>query len=179
MKRVTPGVATSILRDIGKTGMVKKGFGVRLAKPADIPALLDTGRACFAYNPPTRRELRYALTRAHAMVVILFHEKTGAFVGFDIYEFNARNDAMYLNLTCLKPEWRGKGLSHSLLKVCHEVARKAGCRSIRSHVAKGNEAMIHLLESYGHIRGEIHPHYYSDNKTAMTYRHFLDKATAR
>lgn len=177
MKRVTPAVATALLNAIrAKGGGIATGFDVRLAKAADIPALLAVGRTCFSYNPPTRRELSYAIGKGHMMVAILFEKKSGAIAGFDIYEFNRRTRAMYFSLTCLLPDYRGRGLSRSLLNVCHAVAKGAGCRSIRTHVAENNKAMIYLLESAGHTRGERHKNYYSDKKTALTFRLALDKS---
>lgn len=175
MKRVTRARAAQFIATIRRQHPVRKGFDIRLATLADVPALLAVGQTCFAYNPPTRRELRYAITGGHMMVVILFETKTQAMAGFDIYEFNSRTQAMYFSLTCLLPAYRGKGLSHNLMAVCHAVARLAGCRSIRTHVAAGNRAMIYLLESYGHARGERHKDYYSDGKAALTYRLVLDK----
>ncbi len=174
MKRVTPRAASSILATIQKNGLVKKGFDVRLATVADVQDLLTIGRTCFAYNPPTRRELRYALTKGHMLIPVLIDTKTSDIAGYDIYEFNARTGAMYFSLTCLLPEYRGKGLSHSLLNICHAIARGTGCSSIRTHVAENNKAMIHLLETYGHARGERHKNYYSDGKAALTYRLPLD-----
>lgn len=175
MKRVTRVRAAQLIASVRHRHPVRKGFDIRLATLADVPALLAVGQTCFAYNSPTRRELRYAIADGHMMVVILFDAKTRAIAGFDIYEFNRRTQAMYFSLTCLLPAYRGKGLSHSLMAVCHAVARAAGCRSIRTHVAAGNRAMIYLLESYGHIRGERHEDYYSDGKAALTYRLVLDK----
>lgn len=170
MKRVTPSLATSLLAGIRAKGGIARGFDVRLAKKSDIPALLEIGRACFSYNPPTRRELAYAIGKGHMMIALLVENKSGTITGFDIYEFNRRTQAMYFSLTCLLPAYRGRGLSHSLLNVCHAVARGAGCRSIRTHVAENNKAMIYLLESAGHTRGERHKAYYSDKKAAVTYR---------
>lgn len=175
MKRVTRARAADLIATIRRQHPVRKGFDIRLATLADIPALMHVGAICFAYNPPTRRELRYAIADGHMMVVILFETKTGTVAGFDIYEFNRQTKAMYFSLTCLLPAYRGKGLAHCLMAVCHAVARGAGCRSIRTHVAAGNRAMIYLLESYGHIRGERHEDYYSDGKAALTYRLVLDK----
>jgi ribosomal protein S18 acetylase RimI-like enzyme len=178
MKRVTPPLARAILREAMADGNIPAGFDLRLATLADITALLTAGRECFSYNPPTRRELRHAIAVGHAMVVMLMDKKSGRLAGFDIYEFNARNQCLYLNLSCLLPEWRGRGLSRVLLDLCHRTARRAGCRSIRSHVAAGNAAMIHLLEKYGHQKGESHKNYYSDKKTAYTYRLFLSAEAA-
>lgn len=174
MKRVTPQVAAALIATARKKG-IAKGFDVRLARASDIPALLDIGRTCFSYNPPTRRELAYAIGRGHMMIPVLVENKTGAIAGFDIYEFNRRTQAMYFSLTCLLPRYRGRGLSRSLLNVCHAVARGAGCASIRTHVAEDNKAMIYLLETAGHRRGERHKNYYSDKKAALTFRLALDK----
>ncbi len=176
MKRITRRAALSMIDTIRAQGFIPKGFDIRLAGTSDIPVLLEIGQTCFTYNPPTRRELHYALTRGHMMIVALIEKKGGSIAGFDIYEFNARTRAMYFSLTCLLPAWRGKGLSRALLDTCHAVARGAGCRSIRTHVADGNKAMFYLLESYGHQRGERHKNYYSDGKAALTYRLILDAA---
>lgn len=170
MKRVTPRFAASLISAIRKKGVIKKGFDIRTATLRDLPDLLTLGQECFSYNPPTRRELHHALTRGHMMIVILFDTKNGAMAGFDLYEFNLRNLSLYLNITCIAPNYRGKGLSRVLMRVCRAVADGAGCRSIRSHVAAGNDAMIHLLESDGHQRGERHANYYSNGKAALTYR---------
>lgn len=173
MKRLTRPAAAALIDNIRRKHPIRKGFDIRLARLDDVPELLAVGRACFSYNPPTRRELRYAIAGGHMMIVILSEKKSGRIAGFDIYEFNRRTRAMYFSLTCLLPEFRGKGLSHTLLAVCHAVAAGAGCRSIRTHVAENNRAMIYLLESYGHVRGERHKNYYSDKKAALTYRLLL------
>lgn len=176
MKRITRRAALSLVDSIRAQGVLRRGFDIRLAGTNDIPELLRIGQTCFSYNPPTRRELRYAITRGHMMIVMLIEKKGGAIIGFDIYEFNLRTQAMYFSLTCLLPAWRGKGLSRILLDTCHAVAQGAGVKSIRTHVAEGNKAMIYLLESCGHIRGERHKNYYSDGKAALTFRITMDVA---
>ncbi len=172
MKRLTPGLLRQALSHALQAGSAR-GYTLEPAHRRDLAALLDVGARCFSYNPPTRRELRYAITRAHAAVIVLRETKTGTIGGFAIYEFNLGQYSLYENLVCLVPSWRGKGLSRPFDAIRDALARTLGCRYLRAHVSMDNRRKIRMMRKQGYTALETIPDYYSNGKAAILFRKAL------
>ena len=169
-QRLTAAEAAAFARAIEGEGLVPPGFDLLPAGPADLDALVALARACFAYNTPTRRELRYFLTRAHALFLRYVERASGALAAYTLVELHRGNQSLYANTTCVDPAFRGRGIGRSAFALRRRLAERLGYRIIRTHIAVDNAASLHLAAAAGYEITETIADYYSDGKSCHALR---------
>jgi GNAT superfamily N-acetyltransferase len=133
-------------------------LSVRVAGPADMPALLRLFRGFMDYlgdpSPPDD-ELAGAIEPvfADADAEILIAEREGQPVGYAHVRYHysvwMAGPECFLEDLFVFEHLRDKGIGRRMLDVVFERARDRGCRRVRLDANEGNARGIHLYESVG------------------------------
>lgn len=159
-------------------GLVPPGLRLAVLGLEQLDALLALARAGFDYNTPTRRELRYFLTQAHALFLGFFERESGALLGYTLIELNRKTLSMYANTTCVAEHARGKGIGKSAFALRTVLAQRLGYRSVRTHIAVDNGPSLHLALKFGYQVIETLPEYYDNGRSCHVLRLDLTGAGA-
>lgn len=170
MERLTSAAAAAFAERIQASGTIPAGFTIAVADEAHLDALLALARACFDYNTPTRRELRYFLVRAHALFLCYFDDRSGALAAYTLVELHRGNRSMYANSTCVDPAFRGRGLGRSAFALRRALADELGVRTIRTHIAVDNAVNLHLARASGYVVTDTLADYYDNGKSCHALR---------
>jgi L-phenylalanine/L-methionine N-acetyltransferase len=149
------------------------GFHVRLAEPADAPALVDLARAVGAEpegwlvtNGDWRTaadERRYLRTiRRSANAAVLVAESRDRIVGrLSIARdpHPASRHVADLGVMVAR-EFRGRGAGRALMVAAEEWASRVGVRKLELHVFPHNAAAIALYEGLGYAREGLRRRHY-------------------
>ena len=164
MDRLTPQKAS----EFAQKAALPKGFCLRLAVAGDIPAIIATGRAAFHYNPPTRKEIRYYIEKAHGACFAITDD--AGVCGYILLEGHMGRKSLYLNTIAIAERARGHGLGAAIYVALDAIAIDLGARALYSHVRQDNAANIHLLEKYGFAFVRAEGDYYDDGAEGLLYR---------
>ncbi len=167
MKRATPDLCRQTADLFNRKNTLPAGFSVRFCGRDDLEEVLAAGRACFAYNAPTRSEILHALTRTHGGVFGLYDDKAGALAGYMLLEAHGGRKNLYINTTTLLETYRGRGLGQALYDFKEFFAKALEARTIWCHVAFDNKVNIHLMEKNGYAVLRREEEYYEDGKAAL------------
>jgi ribosomal protein S18 acetylase RimI-like enzyme len=176
MKQATPPLCRKSAAAFVKSGRLPAGFSLRPCGLSDLDALLELGREGFSYNVPTRRELRYAVTRLHGGLFGLFDSgdaakgTKGRPAGYVLLEAHAGRKNLYINTVLTGKDYRGRGLGQALYDFMDHFSAALQARAIWCHVAKDNRVNIHLLEKNGYRMVREEKAYYSDGKPAIVLK---------
>ena len=88
---------------------------------------------------------------AYEHVVIAYHESepVGMVMG-GIKPFDGGAKTMRCGGLCVVPEFRGKGISHELMRMHKQMALDAGCQQIMLEVIGGNDRAIQFYKNIGY-----------------------------
>jgi ribosomal protein S18 acetylase RimI-like enzyme len=170
MKRLNRENAEKLVARANAGGLLPLGYRLSVARVEDIPALLVLGRAAFSYNPPTRREFKYAIEKAHAAIFMLRRAGAENLAAYLHLEGHSGRESLYTSGIAVAEDMRGQGLGQILYGLQDHIAMDLGARSLYSHVREGNTANIHLLEKNGYKHVRTENNYYDDGKTATLYK---------
>jgi ribosomal protein S18 acetylase RimI-like enzyme len=162
MERLTTARAAQLAHSLSAEQPSDDQPSIEVATLDDLPALLKLARECFEYNTPTARELRYAISHAHAALYVFREPGSAEIIAYTLVELNRRTLSMYANCTCVTSDWRGRGIGRRAIALRRSLAEALGYRSIRTHIAIHNAASLHLALSSGYSIVSTIPDYYDD-----------------
>jgi ribosomal protein S18 acetylase RimI-like enzyme len=94
--------------------------------------------------------LREALDATGVSRVLIIRDSNGSPTGFAIVGFGSA--ISYLQRVAVHPDWQGKGMGRSLIRVAARKARDAGAKVMLLNTQVDNEAAMRLYESEGYVR---------------------------
>ena len=145
---------------------------IRIARPADIDALLGIENASFSTDRITRAGFRRFLrgSSARLLVVDAGSDQIGGYVLL-LTRRGSRRARIYSLAT--HPAWRGKGLAVLLLGAALATAREWHMDDIGLEVREDNAAAINLYAGHGFQNVARREGYYEDGSTAIVMRKVL------
>jgi ribosomal protein S18 acetylase RimI-like enzyme len=134
---------------------------IRLAKPGDLPAVVELTRRAYAgYVPvigrePTPMTEDYAPRIAAGQVWLL--EDESSLAGLTVLE--EREGALLIYSVAIAPERQRMGLGQKLLAFAEDVARKRGFGTMELYTNAKMERNIRIYRKYGYVetRRRAHP----------------------
>ena len=121
--------------------------GVRVAAPADLPAVAALHDAAFPGTYATARQLLADEARS---TLVLEHD--GELAGYASGEIQA-DGAGYLDFLALAPDHRGRGLAPGLLAaISRELLGRSGQGTVNLVVDEANAPAVALYEGFGYVR---------------------------
>lgn len=97
-----------------------------------------------------RLGLTEALEATGKSRVLIIRDSDGAPTGFAIVGFGSA--ISYLQRVAVHPDWQGRGMGRSLVRVAARQARQAGARVMLLNTQLDNEPAMRLYESEGYVR---------------------------
>ena len=169
MERITQAQSRRTSEDYNRKRPLPDGFEFRPCTIDDLEPLLEAGAKCFAYNSPTRPEMRHALTKAHAAIFALQDTRDERMAGYLFVEGHIARKNLYINTAALLEEYRGKGLGSALYEFAYSFAADLGAKGLWCHTAFDNDVNIHLMKKmgYGILRRE--ESYYDDGRACLVF----------
>jgi len=141
---------------------------LRLARPADVPALAALERASFSSDRLSPRQLTWhASGRSNARFVVA--ERGGEIVGNALVFFRRGARRARLYSIVVDGTARGLGLGGRLLERVERVAKATGATELGLEVRTRNAAAIALYEREGYVRVGTKRRYYEDGADAARY----------
>ena len=144
---------------------------IRLARAADIPALVALENRVFAGDRLSARQWRHhvASPRATILVATASHGLCGAAIVF----FHRGHDIARLYSLAVAPEARGQGVGERLLAAAERDAARRGSRRMRLEVRRDNPGAQRLYAQRGFRVFDERPRYYEDGHDALRYEKSL------
>lgn len=169
MERITPLQCRLSAEDAKKKRFLPEGFALRPCAPDDLEVLLKAGQSCFAYNAPTRPELRHALTKGHTAIFALEDITKDRVAGYVFLEGHMARKNLYINTVALLEEYRGKGLGGALYSFAESFAAHLGAKGLWCHTAFDNAANISLIKKMGYELLRREESYYDDGRACLVF----------
>lgn len=144
---------------------------MREALLADVPALACMEQQSFDTDRISRRQFRYLLTKANAVVLVAVDRtegtETGQLLGNLVLLFSKATSVARLYSLAVHQDCRGQGLGRCLIKAAEAKtwARQRGW--LRLEVRKDNAAAIRLYQSLGYRTLGEYQGYYQDQMDAL------------
>lgn len=140
---------------------------IRPASLDDLPAI-EALEALFPVDRMSRRNLRWALTRARATFVVAERERHVVGYGLNFYRAGCRHGRVYSIIT--HPDYRGQGIAEALLAALERDARQHGLQHMQLEVQTTNRPAIGFYEKHGYTACGLKPGYYDDGSDALKMR---------
>jgi ribosomal-protein-alanine N-acetyltransferase len=134
---------------------------VRLAAPADVPAIAAIEAASFPC-PWSERTFDQEIVNEFSIFKVLAAQKE--VLGF--YDLWVCGDEAHLLNVAVAPAYRRRGYGTALVRDAVEEARRAQCTRIILEVRPANEAARALYAAFGFRKIGERPHYYADGERA-------------
>ncbi|MFP5384371.1 MAG: GNAT family N-acetyltransferase [Gammaproteobacteria bacterium] len=142
--------------------------GLRAAAVTDIDELLALEESCFTTDRLSRRNFRWMIRQANAMLLVA--ETPPGLAGYILVLFRRQSRSARIYSVAVQPAWRGKGVAEQLLAAAELAAAAVGCDGIHLEVRPENTAAIRLYEKHGYQRFGILPAFYEDGVDALRLR---------
>lgn len=149
---------------------------LRAAEKADLDAIDRIERLSFDKDRFSRRNLRRALARPTAR--LLMAEADGKAAGYAMILFRAGSSVARLYSIAVDPAFRGQGVADRLLQEAARLCIAQGADRLRLEVRPSNRAAARLYERAGFALLERAPHYYDDGEDAIRMELDLASRTA-
>lgn len=160
-----PHKATLMIATLQKIAMMR----IRPACPEDTEELYRLEQRAFSGDRFKRRQLRYLLTEAHALGLVIecvAPEAACGLLGYGILLFRSGSDRARLYSLCVDPAVKGQQLGARLLVQLIDQARSRGCRWLSLEVRADNQPALSLYERHGFRPTDSLSDYYEDGCTA-------------
>lgn len=145
---------------------------LRIATPADIPALLDLEQNVFDGDRISRRSWQRLVASRSANVVV--GEALGELCGAYVMLLSARTSVARLYSIAVGKNWRRRGVARLLLEDAVVRAICRGATHLRLETRADNHKAQTLFESLGFEQFNQTPNYYEDGEDALRYERSLD-----
>ncbi len=141
-------------------------YRIRIAKPGDVPGMLEVERACFG-DPWSARAIREAMQSETAQAYVA--ESKARLLGF-VLARTSGPEAEILDLAVL-PDMRRRGIARELLRAVRDAVQRIGVEEIYLEVRESNRAAISLYEGEGYRPvGMRHRYYRNPLENALVLR---------
>lgn len=140
---------------------------IRLARAADVPALVEIENRCFDVDRLSERSFRHLLTRGNA--VTLVDEEADMLRGYVMVLFHRNTSVARMYSLAVDPAWQGKGISRSLIAAAEAAALERGMVSMRLEVRSDNEIAQRLYRGLDYQAFATVADYYEDHADALRF----------
>jgi len=144
---------------------------IRTATLDDIPRLLRLEEACFDTDRLSRRQFRYMLTKANAVVFV--YEEGEVLLGYVLILFSRGTSMARLYSIAVDPATRGRGVGRALVEAAEHESRERDCAYLRLEIRKDNTASLGLFQAMGYKQFGEFPDYYEDHMDAWRFEKSL------
>jgi [ribosomal protein S18]-alanine N-acetyltransferase len=151
-------------------------FRVRVARGADLDALITLEQRVFAADRLSRASLRRLLASPSARVIVadvIVAEGGARLVGAAVVLFRARATVARLYSIAVMPAMSGKGIAGALLTAAERAAKRRKCRCMRLEVHVTNRAAIKCYRKGGYQQFGRYRSYYKDGGDALRFEKSL------
>ncbi len=138
---------------------------IRIASPADIPALLAIEHSSFKGDRLSNRSFRYLLNKGHAL--ILLDEGIGLLRGYIVLLFRANASLARVYSIATHPNCLGQGVAAGLLIAAEQSALRHGRMRMRLEIRMDNQASLRLFQNRGYVIFGEYRNYYDDGMDAF------------
>ncbi len=145
----------------------KKHVVIKKAKLADATSIHHIETLAFSYNKLQLSSIKYHIKNSKAS--LLTAQYKGKVIGYSLVFLPLFAKYARLYSIAIHPDYRGKGISATLLQSLEEHAVDRGKILIRLEVKPDNKAAIHLYESHFYRRFKVIKNYYEDHSPALQY----------
>jgi len=136
-----------------------------LARPEDVPALLELENAAFAGDRLSRRSLARLVRRPTCRFIVA---RVGrALGGYAIVLLHARRRAARIYSLAVSAEFAGHGIGGALLRAACRAARREGRPAVTLEVRADNRRAIALYRRLGFSETARVADYYEDGEAAL------------
>jgi ribosomal-protein-alanine acetyltransferase len=154
----------------------RSSITLRTAEAADLAAIDGIERQSFDQDRFSRRNLRRALARPTARLVLA--ETSGEAAGYAMILFRKGSTAARLYSIAVDPAYRGQGVADRLLEAAVRLCVAHGADRLRLEVRPSNRTAARLYERAGFALLDRKPHYYDDGEDAIRMELDLTSRTA-
>jgi len=167
---VSTAVEPPALADRDTAG-VPVDWAIRPAVTADLDALVALENACFDSDRLTRRQLRYMLARAQAVLLVAEPGAGGGrgLLGYVLVLFNRATSVARLYSIAVAAAARGRGVGRALVEAAEQATWDAERAYLRLEIRRDNTASQRLFQGLGYRRFGVLSNYYQDHMEALRY----------
>ena len=144
---------------------------IRPATLADLDDL-QALEALFPVDRMSRRNLRWALTRANATFLVAEHQQQVIGYGLNFYRAHCRHGRIYSIIT--RPDYRGQGVAEQMLIALEHEALRHGLPTMQLEVQTSNSTAIRFYEKHGYTPCGLKPGYYDNGSDALRMAKILN-----
>ncbi|WP_295446839.1 peptidase C39 family protein [uncultured Thiodictyon sp.] len=148
------------------------GLTVRPAAVTDLGALVRLENASFDTDRLTRRQLRYMLTRAQALTLVVAGSD-GGLAGYALVLLSRGTSVARLYSIAVAREARGQGVGQALVVAAEAAVWEQDRAYMRLEIRRDNLASQSLFEGLGYRRFGLLCDYYEDHMEALRYEKTL------
>jgi ribosomal protein S18 acetylase RimI-like enzyme len=134
---------------------------IRLATPADIPALVKMINAAFAieeFLEGTRTDAAHLAAAMKQGQILLIENPQGQLLA-SVYS-EQRGDRGYLGMLAVSPGAQGSGLARRLVEAVEDRFRRAGLAAIEISVLSLRPELLPIYRRFGFVETAIEPFLY-------------------
>ncbi|MBB1076554.1 peptidase C39 family protein [Rhodoferax sp. 4810] len=148
-------------------------YHIRIAALSDLDALVKLEIHCFNTDRLTRRQLRYMLVRAQAVIQVAVANHNQQLLGYVLVLFNQATSVARLYSIAVVPEARHQGIARALVLMAEHATWERERAYLRLEIRRDNLASQRLFEGLGYRRFGSVPGYYEDQMEALRYEKTL------
>jgi len=145
---------------------------IRPATVADLGPLVRLENASFDTDRLTRRQLRYMLTRARAVTLVM-PGADGGLAGYALALLSRGTSVARLYSIAVAREARTRGVGRALVAAAEVAVWEADRAYMRLEIRRDNLASQALFEGLGYRRFGVLSDYYEDHMEALRYEKTL------
>ncbi len=183
MHRLVP--TTSALASV-QPALAGSPLQIRPGVPSDLAALVALENASFEGDRLTRRQFRYMLARAQAVLLVATEqgspqasEPPMPLLGYVLVLFNRATSVARLYSIAVHRRARGRGIGRALVAAAERATWDADRAYLRLEIRRDNLASQRLFEGLGYRRFGVLSDYYDDHMEALRYEKQLSPDPAR
>lgn len=139
---------------------------IRLARPADLNALVTLENQCFDYDQISRRSFQRFMRQPQDRLLVV-ESDSGSLLGYGLLLHRRGTVLARIYSLAVSPDARGMGLGKQLLQALETEAIDTQCRFVRLEVREGNEAALALYKAQGYKILQRRSGYYVDGGDAF------------